>query len=325
MKKINLILGALVCMFAFSACTEEVEYTPALPEAVKGVYFPETSATIQLVAGQTSFDVNVCRVNAAEAQDVVINVTSTDSVGVLTVPNQVSFNAGDSVATLTIACDLLKKSPSATLNYQLAIDGASTYEMGSMALTVKLPEWTSLGYAEYTEDIMASLFSIQNLTYQVEVLQHNEETGRYRLVNPYGEVYPYNVPGDWDASKDYYLEINASDPQGVYIEEQALGLDWGYGMTYVYSMAANYMAGGYSLEEIKAAGYCGTLENGVITFPAKTLLVTMESESGWYYANTHGAFEVVLPSAQKTAKSVKSVINKQGADKKSFLGEKFVK
>lgn len=326
MKKINLILGALVCMFAFSACTEEVEYTPAQPEAANGIYFPESSATIQLVAGQTSIDVNVCRVNKAVAQDVAIKVVSNnDEAGVLTIPEQVSFNAVDSVATLAIACDMLKKSPTSTLNYLLEIEGASTYEKSIMTLTVKLPEWISLGYALYTEDIMASMFAIENLTYKVEVQQHIDDAGRYRLVNPYGEVYPYNVPGDWDASKDYYIEINAQDPQGVYIEQQALGLDWGYGMAYIYSMAADYLAAGNPLEAIKAAGYCGTLQNGVITFPAKTLLTTMESESSWYYANIHGAFKVVLPSAQNSTMSVKSVINKQGADKKTFLGEKFVK
>lgn len=326
MKKINLILGALVCMFAFSACTEEVEYTPAQPEAAKGVYFPEPSATIQLVAGQTSIDVNVCRVNKVVAQDVVIKVVSNnDEAGVLTVPEQVSFNAGDSVTTLTIACDMLKKSPSSTLNLQIEIEGASTYEKSSMALTVKLPEWISLGYAIYRDDFMASLFGFDPIAYEVEVQQHIEESGRYRLVNPYGAAFPYNEPGDWDASNDYYLEINAQDPQGVYIEQQALGIDWGYGMTYAYSLAANYMDNGYELEAIKAAGYCGTLENGVITFPAKTLLVTMESESDWYYANVNGGFAVVLPTAQNSTMSVKPALNKQGVDKKTFMGAKYIK
>ena len=327
MKKINLILGALVCMFAFSACTEEVEYTPAQPEAAKGVYFPEPSATIQLVAGQTSIDVNVCRVNKTVAQDVAIKVVSNnDEAGVLTVPEQVSFNAGDSVTTLTIACDMLKKSPSSTLNLQIEIEGASTYEKSSMALTVKLPAWKSLGLAQYTDDFIASLFTdVEPVTYNVEIQENVETPGLYRLVNPYGAAFPYNQEGDWNTSSDFYLEINAIDPQGVYIETQALGFDWGYGEFLASSQTAQLLAN-YDLETIKAAGgYCGTLVDGVITFPAKALLVSAESLDGWYYANSNSAFKVVLPSASKSSKSVKAITNRVKADKKNIGGQRLKK
>ena len=197
------------------------------------------------------------------------------------------------------------------------------------------PVWNSLGMGQYTEGFVCSLFNVQPVSYVVEVQECEDKPGLYRLVNPYGEAYPYNQAGDWDASKDYYLEINAQDPEGVYIEAQKLGFDWGYGMFSASSYAYMLMAK-YDLETIKAAGYCGKLQDGVITFPTQGLLVTMESEDGWYYANVaydeneqpipgSGSFKLVLPSAAKSSKSVKAIVNTQNINKKKVSGQRLKK
>ncbi len=188
------------------------------------------------------------------------------------------------------------------------------------------PVWNSLGLAQYTDDFVASLFKdVEPVTYNVEIQESEDTPGLYRLVNPYGAAYPYNQEGDWDTSNDYYLEINAQDPQGVYIETQTLGFDWGYGMFSASSQAAQLLAN-YDLETIKAAGvYCGTLVDGVITFPTKALLVGAEALDGWYYANSNSAFKVVMPSASKSSKSVKAITNKKAIDKKKIGGNKLKK
>lgn len=166
--------------------------------------------------------------------------------------------------------------------------------------------WNSLGMATYTDDIVAPAYQADPVTYKVEVQESATEPGIYRLVNPYGEAFPYNEAGDWDASKNYYLVINAQDPKGVYIDMQNTGLNWGDGNFYVYSMAANFLAKGKTLEEIKAAGVCGSLTEGVITFPAKALLFGFIEESGdLYYANNNKAFEVVLPGTKNTPQAKK--------------------
>ena len=186
--------------------------------------------------------------------------------------------------------------------------------------------WETLGMAKYTDDFIASLFNgVDPVAYDVEIQANTEKPGMYRLVNPYGAAYPYNQEGDWDTSSDYYLEINAQDPQGVYIETQELGFDWGYGMFSASSACAQYLANGNSLEAIKGAGYCGTLADGVIAFPAKTLLITATQLDGWYYANSNGAFKVELPSASKSSKSVKAVTNRVRADKKNVAGQRLKK
>jgi hypothetical protein len=68
-------------------------------------------------------------------------------------------------------------------------------------------------------------------------------------------------------------------------------------------MAAYYLDKGYTLESIKGEGYCGTLVNGVITFPVEALLC-MFGTDGPYYANTNGEFKIVLPTATSSATTV---------------------
>jgi hypothetical protein len=62
-------------------------------------------------------------------------------------------------------------------------------------------------------------------------------------------------------------------------------------------MAYYYMTKGQSLEDVKAAGHCGTLdENLCITFPAGAMLVSMADYNGGglYASNKNGLFKVDL-------------------------------
>lgn len=164
------------------------------------------------------------------------------------------------------------------------------------------PKWTSLGTAQYTDAIVGEAYGAESISYDVEIQESVNTPGLYRLVNPYGEAFPYNEKGDWDSSRDYYLEINATDPNGVYITVQNTGLNWSNGNLYVYSEAAYALyEEGLSLADVKAQGLCGTLNNGEITFPAGSLLFGFfESSSDFYSANESGDFKIVLPNAVTT-------------------------
>ncbi len=170
------------------------------------------------------------------------------------------------------------------------------------SVTFRDSPWVSLGMCEYTEDFMTTFWYVDNVTYGVEVQENGEQPGLYRLVNPYGEAYPYNSPGMYDETMNHYMEIHAGDPDGVYISEFLSGLDWyGYGDIYMYSTAGYEIeVEGYSLEAVKADGMCGTLSDGTITFPKDQLLISMPGSSyGPYYytANSYRGFKVVLPDA----------------------------
>ena len=197
-------------------------------------------------------------------------------------------------------------------SYTVVVWGTNGYQTVTAAAeftTEKNPEvFKSLGMGLYTDDLMTTFFDLPEIaTYEVEVQESVENPGKYRLVNPYGEAYPYNSPGDWDASQDYYMVIDATNPNAVTIPQQALGFDWGYGMISIWSMVDNYLSQGAPADYV--APYVGTLADGVITFPEKSLLISMAgyNNAGWYYANTNSAFQVVLPSAVEDAPETVSV------------------
>ncbi len=149
---------------------------------------------------------------------------------------------------------------------------------------------------------MTTFYGVDNNPYEVEIQENDLTPGLFRLVNPFGEDYPYNEPGDWDDSRDWYLEINASDPEGVYIDLQEVGMNWGEGMVSMGSIAWLRMSQGKTLEEVKADGLTGTLNEGIITFPVGQLLISMANynNGGRYGANKNGAFMVVMPGVELT-------------------------
>ena len=149
--------------------------------------------------------------------------------------------------------------------------------------------WVSLGMATYTEDCLTTFFEVANETYPVEVRQNKDNPGLYRIIHPYAA---YGA----DTSKEYFIEIDATDPEGVYIPSvYGTGFDAGYGEVSITSMAYYYMATqGASLEDVKDAGYCGVFADNVITFPAKVLMISMSGykDGAWYQSNVNGAFKL---------------------------------
>ncbi len=149
--------------------------------------------------------------------------------------------------------------------------------------------WVSLGMATYTEDCLTTFFDVANETYPVEVRQNKDNPGLYRIIHPYAA---YGA----DTSKEYFIEIDATDPEGVYIPSvYGTGFDAGYGEISITCMAYYYMATqGVSLEDVKGAGYCGIFADNVITFPAEALMISMAGyqDGAWYKSNINGAFKL---------------------------------
>ena len=193
-----------------------------------------------------------------------------------------------------------------TANIAFVVDSVNYFEhnaslTGNSSTSISIQveyNWQSIGKALYTEDLITTFFSAPNVTYAVEAEQAVENPNIIRLVDPYGAAFPHNAPGDYDTSKKHYMLFNCEDPEGVYMDGyHASGMDWGYGEFTFGCLAYYYMAKGNSLEAVKAAGYCGTLdENLCITFPAKSMLISMAAynNGGLYTSNVNGLFKVDL-------------------------------
>ena len=75
-----------------------------------------------------------------------------------------------------------------------------------------------------------------------------------------------------------------ADPAYVYVEESESTTDWGDGLFSFSSLVGMQLAGGYTVDDCKANGVAaGTLANGVVTFPNKSLVVFYGSNG--VYAN----------------------------------------
>ena len=173
--------------------------------------------------------------------------------------------------------------------------------------------WISLGNALYRDGFVYGWYNIQCLEYEVEIQESRSTPGYYRLVNPYGEAFLYNDEGDYDTDKNYYLEIHAEDPEGVWIPVARSNMHWSDGYFTMGSLAGYYIEyGGSTLEEQKAAGNTGTLVDGVITFPVEKLLIAEQNYNNntLYLANSAGSFRVILPEANAGTTSVKSSVKK---------------
>lgn len=176
-------------------------------------------------------------------------------------------------------------------------------EYVTQELSYRHEGWNDIGTAMYTEGFIADcelpITDIDAVTTPVPVQESTEKPGLFRLVDPYGENYYYSTAQDYDYSHHYYMEIDASDPERVVINEMSDGCGWnfGYGDIILWSRAGYYHDEmGYTTEEIESLNLYGKRNGNVITFPENSLLVKFISVvPAWYWANCNGNFKVVLP------------------------------
>ena len=163
--------------------------------------------------------------------------------------------------------------------------------------TGKLPYvWKSLGKGQYTDDVACGLYDIDPITVPCDVEEEQSTPGLYRLsgfqlplvaiaydmseaaISAYEGVVWRNSP----------IIIDATDPSSVTIELQDYGVCFSTKEGFIDGVTSLYNGKPFSI---------GTLKDGVISFPtAKGLLCTLDGD-GYYYANQHGAFKLVLPAA----------------------------
>lgn len=203
--------------------------------------------------------------------------------------------------------------------------------------------WQSLGMGLYTDDFILPLFGGQPVTYEVEVQENTETPGLYRMVKPYVTLPGVTENDLVDPSQPFNIEIDATDPDGVILNEQPIGLDFGYGPMYICSYGA-YMLSEYDFATLKQYGFFGALRNGTILLPTFRRLNEDNTpkldedgnemlyqglvfdDDGGYYACPNGAFKLVLPEAvtqEAKAKAKKMAKANQFALRLAASGKKF--
>ena len=287
LKNIFYFLAA-ASLVGFTSCSDD-DATTSLKGAQ--IFFStESPSTVEIEKGQSSVQLSIERMNATEA--ISVPLYSTDESGLFSMPTEVSFNAGETSAKVTVNFSFDALTTDVSYPLQITIgdtENSSPYGLSSYSFNIIYPApYTSLGSAQYTEDLLTAVYGIGNDTFPVEVQQSDENPGVYRLKNLYNVNSPffqlYSFSDGSGTTSDYYITIDCSDPEAVTIAKQPLGFTLeGMGELSLYSTAP------------------GSFKDGVITFPKEGLSLVIPTISDNYPTNASGLFKVVLPGASDVA------------------------
>lgn len=322
-------LPLVVAAFGLTACSDSDDnYQQGAWDASEGyvdVAFPKTSINEELdPSDPTETTLTLLRRNTSGEATVPFDVlANTDSVFTI---GTAHFADGDSATTFTVSFHDAEVGKPYTLKLQVTDPQYASAIYGndaSLTYTVTRVKWNDVGYyidddgnkvegwAMYTDDFVTAVFGVSNLSFPTRIQERDDMKGYFRLINTYGENYPYNDPGDWDADNNYYIYIDATDPDEVYIPQRCpIGVDWGYGPMAVFSLSGYYLekyATSKDAADLNTAiENLGTYANGKITFPVNSLLFNYGT-GGLYTANGSGAFKLVIdPSLDLYVADVKT-------------------
>lgn len=158
---------------------------------------------------------------------------------------------------------------------------------------VEIEEWTLLGTGKYREDFFAGIWELDNEEVDVVIYENIFTPGTYKIENMFASAleacFGATLAQIEAAGLYKYVptDIIIETANGMaFIDDQPTGLidldddpDW----------AGEYRIGTLEL---------GSIDNGVITFPTKGLLLITQAsyaEESGYYSNTSGKFRIILP------------------------------
>ena len=299
MKRFKFIylLLAVVGVVSFASCQHDyADWAPGAADANMGVYFPDTKNLV-VVAGDTSVDIPVARVNASEAATVSVRSEDVESCGLFTVPASVNFEAGAEQSKLTITFDGTKLVPGKQypILIKLSDDAASKYGVSECIFKIGIAEpWLSIGTGIYRDDFLSPLYGgPSGIMVEMEVFQHELQPNRYRLINPYSEAkVPYiigGVPDDMTFAGEGYIEFVVVDETKVYIPSSPLGfkLDVGTGQLEDFFLASVYAD--------ESTPVYGEFSEGVFWFTQPSSIMWHIADGRGNYANQAGLFALALP------------------------------
>lgn len=179
--KYNFIGIFTLLAFAFSACSDDVEYEPApIPtEGTQAYIYTSASSYVFTPDQEQSFILNVERSNSAEAATVHLEAEGE----AFTVPESVSFAAGEDKKEVKIAFNLaVGKSASVTIS----VPAEEAYVYGQTKTTISITRdytWTDYGIGVYTSELFGD-------SWEQQILKA-KEGNIYKLPDCITEGYPF--------------------------------------------------------------------------------------------------------------------------------------
>lgn len=304
-KYLFLLSVAGLSFFSFS-CTESVEYSQADKVVGQEVFFPNTiPAQVDLDREKTSHTLHLMRgkTDGALSLNLNVEISGKEKLSVsskIKFPSSVEFADGSATADIVINYNISDKDYDKFVDVEMSLtEDAEVTPFGKSAVSFKLgvpAPWepvTKEGQESdgkptmgtYTDDVMTCVFSgIEPESYSVEIQQNAADKTMFRLVEAYGEAYPYHedlvASGfPYDNSKKQYLTFSVDENNNVVIEGET-----GFSIP----------DGSIGIATVKP----GVYENGIITFPKDGVVITINGMSTTTYVGKNDVFKIAMPGVE---------------------------
>ncbi|MBR1961460.1 MAG: hypothetical protein IKA26_00705 [Alistipes sp.] len=318
MKNLKMIYSLLVVVVTglFVACTTDTTYTPGeVPAGPQVSFSNDTNDNPEFLEVSGEADDNVKKVALTRmvtdsALDVYIIADAGDNAALFTLPDKVTFAEGESKAYYEITVDGAKLEENKVYEVSLLLADekqGTPYGNGAFTAKIKLFPWDLIATEDGIEegkfrggDALSALFEVETTSAEisVKVYEHKTQKGVYMVKDPWLKMIVPTLGIESEEAATITegfthtvtdLIINCTNKEKCYIEKQNMGVG--------YSSAGDLMIASDYHPETNPTGLAGTFEDGVIVFPAESILAgATKHESGkMFESNFEGMFRVVFP------------------------------
>ena len=308
MKNLKMLYIALIALVAgtFGACTNG-EYEAGQQVSGPQVSFvPENPTSVDFtgVASENSQKLTLSRVDSKNELTVfVIAEVEKSAEAIFTIPESVTFAAGEATAELAYTVDQskLENDKIYTVKFYLEETVTTPYGYAEWTVSYALNPWELLkdskGNNAKGKFRGAAAFDgfwngVENLGVDLDVnIYQHKQLKQYKVEDPWVLAYTLGLgaekPEDLKSQFSWTnadLIIDYTDPNNVKIPQQSIGISENY-----YEYGEGF---------IVASG--GTLVDGIITFPVEAIGFAHLNATGGKLipCNTSGMFRVVLPGVE---------------------------
>lgn len=233
--------------FLWSSCTSDIpvrEESPAAnPESMQ-VYFP-SSQKYNYELPPTVFEVNIEVQREKYSEDATVKIIKVaDLADAFTVPETVTFAAGDSLSTLTITFDELEQFKSYQVSFKVEDQYINPYVVNSKGtsdfnLLVQHNDYELVGNGEGQVFDAFAMYSVADVT-----VMYSESKDAYRISNPY--TLDILEEAEWDdwigGPSSENIQVQITEDGHVTWTFWYLGLTYGAGGTPIKAYFPSYLA-----------------------------------------------------------------------------------
>lgn len=315
MKTFKKYLWTILAAAVSVGCTDSPTYLSGEQDDPDnyGVYFPtqKISTTVEVdPADKAEVTFRVCRDKYLDAITVPVEITASEE-GILQI-DPIVFGPGeretefkvafpDAVEGVKYTCDMRIKDPKYVSIYGQRATGLSfsVIRAGWQLVTSEDGQYTK---GKWRDEIISNVYSLASKGFnpypeiEIEIYERRDIPGYYRMKVYGAELLKALAGGDVSfQGRDVTTILDARNPEKVFFPYQSTGLTLISAdgeLSFASSVTENFV-----MEE--SAGQYGKLENGIITFPAESILFELETEAGTFFrGNRNGMHRILLPGVE---------------------------